>query len=381
MATLLQEHEAVKEKLSKEADVAASLEEYKKRAQLALKKANASSAQQTAEIEQLRKAAEDAAARLQDAEALVEELRRAVDGESLRQSALQAEARRSRADFESENEKLRVQLMAKEAALEELRLAIAQLEREIERKDIYLQKELAVLQAKNDALAAAASSGDMNSSFRFGKSGCNADGTPDRNVDEKRNSVEQSPLVGDNNSSMIDFLNGTPKREGVHPNNQGQSSYENIEIDGTIFTLKPPLSNQLILVSELNSQLDELRQELASRGNKLATASSELDEQRQESRRLAGRVEELLAFMGRSKQLQEGSDSAVNMEYLKNCVYKFMATNDFSEKKRLSNVICTILKLTANERERVQDAIGSSQSPDEVMNSLGAIAQSWWTAT
>jgi hypothetical protein len=51
------------------------------------------------------------------------------------------------------------------------------------------------------------------------------------------------------------------------------------------------------------------------------------------------------------RKLQEGPDSAINMEYLKNCVYKYMASNELSEKKRLYPVICTILKLTSQERK------------------------------
>lgn len=39
------------------------------------------------------------------------------------------------------------------------------------------------------------------------------------------------------------------------------------------------------------------------------------------------------------------------MEYLKNCVYKYMSSNELSEKKRLYPVICTLLKLTNQEKK------------------------------
>jgi hypothetical protein len=85
-------------------------------------------------------------------------------------------------------------------------------------------------------------------------------------------------------------------------------------------------------------------------------------------------VEELKAFLDRSKQLHEGPDSATNMEYLKNCVFKFMSSVDASEKRRLYPVIATILKLTSQEMKQVEYAFNvTEQRENELQSTLTSI--------
>jgi hypothetical protein len=92
-----------------------------------------------------------------------------------------------------------------------------------------------------------------------------------------------------------------------------------------------------------------------------------------EQRTLQARVEELRAYLDRLKQ-QEGPDSATNMEYLKNCVFKFMASTDLSEKRRLYPVIATILKLTSQEMKAVESAFQLSAAQDnELQNTLSSL--------
>jgi cob(I)alamin adenosyltransferase len=91
-------------------------------------------------------------------------------------------------------------------------------------------------------------------------------------------------------------------------------------------------------------------------------------------RALQARVEELKAFLDRAKQLHEGPDSATNMEYLKNCVFKFMSSVDASEKRRLYPVIATILKLTSQEMKQVEYAFNvSEQRENELQSTLTSI--------
>jgi hypothetical protein len=90
-------------------------------------------------------------------------------------------------------------------------------------------------------------------------------------------------------------------------------------------------------------------------------------------RTLQARVEELRAYLDRLKQ-QEGPDSATNMEYLKNCVFKFMSSTDLSEKRRLYPVIATILKLTSQEMKAVESAFQLSAAQDnELQNTLSSL--------
>ena len=107
-------------------------------------------------------------------------------------------------------------------------------------------------------------------------------------------------------------------------------------------------------------------------------------------RTLSNRVEELLAYLERTKQLREGPDSAINMEYLKNCVFKFMSSSDLSEKRRLYPVIATILKLTGQEMKAIEGAFRASEERENefenTLSSIGSFATAsfgslWGSAT
>jgi hypothetical protein len=76
-------------------------------------------------------------------------------------------------------------------------------------------------------------------------------------------------------------------------------------------------------------------------------------------------VEELLSYLDRTKKSSE-SDSAINMEYLKTCVYRFMATTEVSERKRLFPVIATIMRLTSAEKATVEAALASAENQEPV---------------
>ncbi len=68
-------------------------------------------------------------------------------------------------------------------------------------------------------------------------------------------------------------------------------------------------------------------------------------------------LEELTAFHERTKKLLNSPESAVNIEYLKKCVYRLMVTKELSEKKRLYPVISVILKFTPQETVNVNRSI------------------------
>lgn len=91
-----------------------------------------------------------------------------------------------------------------------------------------------------------------------------------------------------------------------------------------------------------------------------------------------------MSYLDRSKKFQgDGPDSATNTEYLKNCVYRFMATTQHSEKKRLAPVICTILKLTSQEKRHIDFALSQGESEEGMatLASFGAFAGSFFSAT
>ena len=80
-------------------------------------------------------------------------------------------------------------------------------------------------------------------------------------------------------------------------------------------------------------------------------------------------MEELVAYAQRNKA-SSNTESAVNMEYLKNCTYRFMASTEYSEKMRLYPVVATILSFTKTEVDQVAEAIESQL----IVSSDGAIA-------
>ena len=175
-------------------------------------------------------------------------------------------------------------------------------------------------------------------------------------ISEHSSSVVESPLPD------IPFTQETPG--------------EMIEIDhGVSFKLKPSTSGDLYYVNQLNTQIDVLRHALSLKGMEMEVSHNDLLLAKEEKRKLEVRIEELLAYLDRTKKLQEG-DSAVNMEYLKNCIYRFMATNEVSEKKRLFPVIATILKLTSSEKKHIEVALAVEENPPEVAT-IKNIAESW----
>ena len=85
-----------------------------------------------------------------------------------------------------------------------------------------------------------------------------------------------------------------------------------------------------------------------------------------------------MSFLDRTKKFQGSDpDSATNTEYLKNCVYHFMAAKEHSERRRLAPVISTILKLTAQEKKAIDAALQLSESND-LGGTIGAITSSSW---
>ena len=83
---------------------------------------------------------------------------------------------------------------------------------------------------------------------------------------------------------------------------------------------------------------------------------------------------------------RDDPDSLVNMELLKTCVYKFMISTDAKDKIRLSNVVCTILKLTSQEKQEVMNILDKevhqvNLGVDEGLTNLATFATSFFGST
>jgi len=112
----------------------------------------------------------------------------------------------------------------------------------------------------------------------------------------------------------------------------------------------------------------------------LEAAQQDLAYERNEKRALKNKLEELISFLDRTKQLNQSPDSAMNMEYLKNCVYKFMCSTEISDRKRLVPVIATILKFTQQEIRQVDASMHIVEEREHefenTISSIGSFATS-----
>ena len=111
------------------------------------------------------------------------------------------------------------------------------------------------------------------------------------------------------------------------------------------------------LVQELKRELHQLRQELSN--SHMAVDDMRRDScAAMEARSRAERdYHDLQAFHERTKKLLNSPDSAMNIEYLKKCVYRLMVTKEISERSRLYPVISMLLKFTPEETREVTGTI------------------------
>jgi hypothetical protein len=84
------------------------------------------------------------------------------------------------------------------------------------------------------------------------------------------------------------------------------------------------------------------------------------------------RFEEINAYSERNKTLQPNTSTSINMEYLKNCIFRFMISTEHSERIRLYPVVATILKFTPSETSMISSALETRVdfSPDSTLSTL-----------
>ena len=109
----------------------------------------------------------------------------------------------------------------------------------------------------------------------------------------------------------------------------------------------------LFYTQSLKAEIETLRSQFSVRGVELEDLRRALQSEKAARVKLSAQREELICFIDRNKQAS-GEASGVNMEYLKNCIIRYMSTIELSEKKRLFPVIATILKLTTAERADIE---------------------------
>ena len=410
---LMDERESVEDKLRSGEDSAKVLEEYKKRAQLALKKANTASSQAAAEVGEMRRSMEEAQARAVDAEeamALADDGMRVMRAERDEAVALATQLKK---DHAAAVEAEQVAAAAAAQALARLRDANEALAARpiaapavpaVHAPSATAEPAPAIMVVPqpesngsgngdqgNDNEAAAATSptafsssagSNNNSSSSSSSSSSGSKRRPQTDAAAGDDDDNDDEAESDKNAPSLPRSRSSLRRDMQHPPSRpNQPDGDTMEFgSGVSLPIKKPSSDKLVFVNELYSQIDELRREVTQRGLEIDAGRQELALEVEVKKKLATRVEELMAFLDRSKKFQQNDpDSATNTEYLKNCVYRFMATTEFSERRRLAPVICTILKLTTQEKKAIEIALVASENND--IASIGTMASTMATST
>ena len=139
-------------------------------------------------------------------------------------------------------------------------------------------------------------------------------------------------------------------------------------------------SGNYFYVNELKRELHLLRQELSrchAEQDELLRSSSAAEEARLKA---VHEFNELKAFHERTKKLSSSPDSAINIEYLKKCVYRLMVTKEDSERSRLYPVISTLLKFTPAEVRKVNAAIEDDLSSSSLLGIRGGPSSGMWSS-
>ena len=171
------------------------------------------------------------------------------------------------------------------------------------------------------------------------------------------------PRTNSSSTSTKDQEPEGQQQQGSGSSGEGVSITPNTPTQGVMLPPNSSLPNaeaapydQLYYVQALSAELEALKHEKGAMSMELAEGALLMGRQGEEMAALKRRVEELQNFLNRSRKSVD-SEAVTNMEYLKNCVWRFMATTDMSEKKRLWPVISTILNFTSTERAQIDLAL------------------------
>jgi predicted nucleic acid-binding Zn-ribbon protein len=348
-ATVVSERESELEnlrmKLGSENEASTQHEEYKKRAQIALKKANSSASEMNAQITELQRAIKSNESELLTLrETLVKEeaARKAAEGlaesQGAERVAMAEELEKARKVAELSNEEA-AQLQGANTALseacEQLEAAVSAKSKLIEEKTIELAR----------AQAAVKDAQDQKSALER----MHANAAPGEHL--------AVPTNGKGTKPSADVSNAQRAAADTYPQENPPSAGG----DTDSIPNQSASPDQLYYVQTLSTELEQLKRENGEKSMEISEAKMEMARHAEESKNLQGRIEELQNFLNRSKKSTD-SEAVTNMEYLKNCVCRFMTTTEMSEKKRLFPVISTILNFTTSERQQIILALNDMEA-------------------
>lgn len=323
---LKRDMESMLQRLSKENETTSALEEYKKRAQTALKKANATSAALTSELE-------------------------VVKLQLTEQKDIIANEERLKENIRAEVKTLTQELLGKNSTIEQLESKLSlcltdktHLQQLLATRD----KEISELVYYRDELT------ENINKFKFELETLKSLSVIDK-ISDKQTPASVEPLSVD--ASVDNNVETSIAQRGELSQVAEATVTDAKHAETAVYSSKG--NDQYFYITELYNQIEELRREISSRGLQIVQQNEDIMHEREQNKKLSLRIDELVAFVERSKKLCDSPDSSINIEYLKACTYKFMSSSEISEKKRLAPVICTILKLTSVERKEIDNALAT----------------------
>ncbi|CAM9123728.1 unnamed protein product [Ectocarpus fasciculatus] len=414
------EQEVVELRLSQEAQATAAaaraqttgvLEEYRTRAQQALKRANEITSQTASENKRLEA-----------------EMSKLAD-EVAQQRPLWEKSKQQEEVHRAEVAELKEKIATQVTELDNMATAAAALEAQVsekeeERRDAHtsvmrleaqgksLKQEL---QRQQKALAAAQENGatlqtrlaDQEAALQAAENRQRRKHSPEKddvNADMGKNLSSPTPAVSSLSMGWDEekhgSRSGTPRR-GMGTEAAGAAWPERRSLGESVSSMpseadsadvaQGSVGEQLFYVHQLRERMSKEQIEMRSLISELEASRAAADAQAAKQAQLEKQLEAALLDKKRLQDLDSGRNAAINLEYLKNCVVGALRTSEPSEHARLLPVITTILKLSEDEaaviaknistRAQHQGSFGGSLPPGgDSRTSSSSSSRSWWSS-
>jgi hypothetical protein len=383
---LSDEFRKLQENSGHNAEQAQALENYKRRSQLALKKANASAASLQDENTQLQN-------QLQGLHREIELLRQSE--ESLRQTLLTTEQEMMKrtsesTTFHNEDASLRQEIQNLSAELLKLQ---AQQQSQVVQPPVATTdiSQPSTVHVQSNEIPISSSIPTESNPPMIVKEGVQAQAADENN--EALEIVRDSALDDYFTTAVLPSPSSSSSSQitSMHFHHPPLPQHSHQQVLST----SSSTSSGFVLVDELQQQVHSLQRLVAQRSMEFDETNHLLRKEKEEKEKLSQRCEELAAFLSRARKMTasadlqssrgggDGSQSGskpsglgnagpnavgVNLDYLKQVVYKFVTASEHSERQRLLPVLCALLSFTAKEKQQAVSALEQWQtSVDSVL--------------
>lgn len=126
-----------------------------------------------------------------------------------------------------------------------------------------------------------------------------------------------------------------------------------VEVDGEDGWSIAAGGGNLLYVTQLEEARDREQTKYQALMRELETALHTIKVSEEREAKIKTELEGYVLGEKRKEVLNDSSTASVNLEYLKNCIFRYLSTSEPSEHSRLLPVISTILQLSASEQQMV----------------------------